>query len=184
MNNKPSTTDNSTPPTQQQQQQPTSQRTFNSRSYQNGLLTQHSITDPKQQQLFNDFNNFVQCMSLSEANKPYVNLYESILSNPQFSHHITFSPKERLNSIGEFAFNKELTNKPYLSNIMVSHINKIIGYTFVNDVKRVYLVELKTKCDNKDYNEKAIICESLLLLKLKQKSISSKYIGNLTNISI
>ena len=95
----------------------------------------------------------------------------------------TYNPKDiedrlyqKWESNGYFRATVDRSKKPFT--------NKIFGYSFVNDVKRVYLVELKTKCDNKDYVEKAIICESLLLLKLKQKSISSKYIGNATNISI
>lgn len=135
----------------------------------NSQMNKSSYLSNEQKTLVHSLKNFLSNTELIK--NPYVQLYQSIISNPIYGNHLSFSPKRRAEFISKFALNKELINKPYLCNLINCHVNKIIGYFTNTEEQKMYLIEGKISCNGTSYIEKIVIPEKILQIKLGQSCI-------------
>lgn len=129
-----------------------------------------------QKKFVESFKKFVAKTDLLQ--NPYVKLYNEIISNPENGSKINFTPKKRLEFLADFAEKKIRINKPYLNNILVSHINKVSGYFITERENIIYEVETRVKGKEKDFIEKIYIPEKILMNKMKRKEIRAPFLGN------
>lgn len=135
----------------------------------NSQMNKSSYLSNEQKTLVHSLKNFLSNTELIK--NPYVQLYQSIISNPIYGNHLSFSHKRRAEFISKFALNKELINKPYLCNLINCHVNKIIGYFTNTEEQKMYLIEGKISCNGTSYIEKIVIPEKILQIKLGQSCI-------------
>lgn len=148
----------------------------NSTINENSQLNKSSYSNSEQMTLVYSFKNFLSNTELLK--NPYVQLYQSIITNPIYGNHLSFTPKRRAEFISKFALNKELINKPYLCNLINCHVNKIIGYFTNTEEQKMYLIEGKVSCNGANYIEKIVIPEKMLQIKLDQSCIIVPMIEN------
>jgi hypothetical protein len=121
------------------------------------------------------FNNFTKTSNSILDNK-YIMLYQKILSNDKFSNYLNYTKENRIDYLSKFPLQKKVFNFPIITNILICHINNIIGYSFnqENNLK-MYLIKADLKGNLKKlFDNYILVSEKILMNK----------IGNLYDSSI